>query len=376
MGGVLRALGTLHGTRWISALCAAGWVAVAYYLAARLGLGLLSAPSDVAVFWPASGMAAGIFILSNRRVRPAIVVGVIVGTVAANLMSDRHVWTALFKGFCNAGEAVLVAWLIEHWFGRPFAFNDLRRVLAFVVAACFGAAASALGGAPIMNIIHTTAPFWDVWRAWFLSDGVGIVTVAPLVVALGQIWRKPPSRAELIEALGVLSVLALIVGQAVAHPTGSWLSFDADAVALPFLLWLVARCEPTFGIAGAFIVSLTVIYATIFGIGHLGDAAVPIEERVSGAQVVIMMVTLFTLTLAALFAQRKDAEERLAKKSAALAHLHEISSRLWVKRDLRQALDEILAGAIELLGADMGAIRILDATQGMLKIEAHRGFEQ
>jgi PAS domain S-box-containing protein len=199
--------------------------------------------------------------------------------------------------------------------------------------------------------------------------------VAPLVISLGQAWNRPPSRAESIEAAGVLSLLFLIVSLAVTHPTGSWLSFDADAVALPFLLWLVARCEPTFAIAGAFIVSLTVISATIFGIGHFGDAGVPIAERVGGAQVVIVMITLYTLTLTALFAQRKDAEERLAKKSAALAHLHEISSRLWVKRDLRQALDEILAGAIELLGADMGAIRMWNSVRGMLRIEAHRGFK-
>jgi len=59
-----------------------------------------------------------------------------------------------------------------------------------------------------------------------------------------------------------------------------------------------------------------------------------------------------------------------------LARLHDVSSRLWLERDLRHALDEILAGAIELLGADMGIIRILDPTRYVLKIEAHRGFKQ
>jgi PAS domain S-box-containing protein len=59
-----------------------------------------------------------------------------------------------------------------------------------------------------------------------------------------------------------------------------------------------------------------------------------------------------------------------------LARLHEVGSRLWLKRDLRQALDEILAGAIELLNADMGTIWILDTTRGKLKIEAQRGFTQ
>jgi PAS domain S-box-containing protein len=341
-----------------------------------LGLALLSAPSDVAVFWPASGIATGIFVLSGRRVRLSLVVGVIVGTVAANLMSDRNTLTSVFKGLCNAGEAVLVAELIERWFGRPFAFDDLRRVLGFVVAACLGAAASAVGGAATMTLFHTAAPFWDVWRAWFWADGVGIVMLAPLVIGAGQAWRKLPSRAQSIEGVGVLSLVSLIGLHAITHPTGSWLSFDPDSVVLPLLLWLIARCPPIFGIAGAMIESMAAVWALTFGIGHLGDANVPITERVSGAQAVILMVTLYTLVLAALFAQRRESEAQLAKKSAALARLQDISSRLWLKHDLSQALDEILVGAIELLGADMGIIRILDPTRGVLKIEAHRGFKQ
>ena len=395
MGFALKALDTLHGTKRhhfanahvatgsIAVLGAAAGAAVAYYLAARLGLALLSTPSDVAVFWPASGLAAGILILSNRRWWPAIAIGIVAGTVAANLISDRNVWTSLLKGYCNAGEAYLVAALIERWFGRPFAFVDLRRVLGFVAAACLGAAASALGGAATMTLFHSAAPYWDVWRAWFLSDGIGIVMVAPLLIGLGQAWNRPPPWAESIEAAGVLSLLALISWHAVTHPTGSWLSFDPDAVVLPLLLWLVARCAPAFGIAGAFIVSLTVIWATTFGIGHFGDAAVPIAERVSGAQVVILMVTLYTLVLAALFAQRDQAEEGLrqsenllTRKSVALTRLHEASSHLWRKRDLRMVLDEILAGAMELLNADMGHIQILVPHRGVLEIAAHRGTPQ
>jgi hypothetical protein len=67
------------------------------------------------------------------------------------------------------------------------------------------------------------------------------------------------------------------------------------------------------------LVSLTVIYATIFGIGHFGDAAVPLAERVRGAQVVMVMVTFFTLVLVALFAQRRENEAQLAKKRVPLS---------------------------------------------------------
>jgi integral membrane sensor domain MASE1 len=89
---------------------------------------LRAAPSDVALFWPASGVAAGLLIALGRRARPAVVIGVVVGTIAANVLSDRTLATSTLKAFCNAGETVLMAWLLERWFGPHFTFGDLYRV--------------------------------------------------------------------------------------------------------------------------------------------------------------------------------------------------------------------------------------------------------
>ena len=317
--------------------------------------------------------------------RPALVIGVVVGTVAAGLMSDRSLLTALFNGSLNAGEAFLVAWLLEWWFGQCFAFVDLRRVVGFLVAACLASAISGIGGAATMTLLHpeTAAQYWDVWREWFLSSWVGLVVVAPLVIGIAQTWRTPPSQEEWLEGIAALSLTVVACAYTMAQKTGSWLSFAPGALVLPLLLWLTARCQPAFGIAGAFLACVAIICATTFGIGRFGDAAVPIMQRVTGAQLAMMTLTLSTLVLAVLFAQRKRAEEdlrqsegQLAKERTMLARLHEVGSRLWLKRDLRQALDEILAGAIELLKADMGTIRILDGTRGVLKIEAQRGFTQ
>src|SRR5262249_9505492 len=137
---------------------AAGAVAMTYFLSARLGLVLLSDPSDVAVFWPASGIAAGILIASGRRALPALAICVVIGTVAAHVMSDRSFLAALCKGFCNTGEAVLAVWLLDRWFARPFQFADLRRVAGFLAAAALATATSAVGGAATMTLLHTAAP--------------------------------------------------------------------------------------------------------------------------------------------------------------------------------------------------------------------------
>jgi PAS domain S-box-containing protein len=361
----------------------AGGFAIIYFLAARLGLNLLSASSGVAVFWPGSGIAFGILVIFGRSARPSLVIGIVVGTLAANLMSDRTFFASLCKGFCNAGEATLAAWLLERWFGFPFRFGDLHRVAGFLAAAVLATAASAIGGAATMTLLHTAAPYWDVWCAWFLSGVVGIVAVAPLVIGLGEVWREPPSQAEWIEGLGALAVFTLIAMYVETHPTGSWLSFSPGILLLPPLLWLTACCPPTFPIAGAFVGSILVICAITYGMGQFGDPGIPILERVRGAQATVVTGTIFILCLTALFAQRKEAEERLresqgrlVKERAMLARLHEVGSRLWLKGDLSRALDEILAGAIELLGADTGIIRILDPTRGVLKIEAHCGIKQ
>jgi integral membrane sensor domain MASE1 len=199
-------------------------IGIVYFLAARIGWALLFMPSGVAVFSPASGVAAGVLMAFGRRARPALVMGVVAGAVAANLVSDRNLWTGLFEGFCNAGEAVLLVWLLERWFGPSFAFSDLRRALGFFAAALLAAAASAFGGAAIMTSFHTAAPFWEVWRAWFLSDVIGITTTAPLVAGLVRMRHELPSRGELIAGLGLVSLMALLTAHMVTHPTDSWLS--------------------------------------------------------------------------------------------------------------------------------------------------------
>jgi len=59
-----------------------------------------------------------------------------------------------------------------------------------------------------------------------------------------------------------------------------------------------------------------------------------------------------------------------------LSELNELSSRLWHSGTLQEGLDEMLAAVIELLGAPMGNVQILDPEHGVLRIAAHHGFDR
>jgi hypothetical protein len=163
---------------WDVAIATGVFTAIAYFLGARLGLVLLTELEGVAVFWPASGVAAGILIALGPRARAPVAIGVIVATIAANLLGDRNLWASIFSGLCNAGEATFTAWLVARWFGQPFRLDHLNCVLGFLLAAAFGAATAAIGGAITMRLFHTTAPVLSIWSVWFASDGLGIVTSA------------------------------------------------------------------------------------------------------------------------------------------------------------------------------------------------------
>jgi PAS domain S-box-containing protein len=72
----------------------------------------------------------------------------------------------------------------------------------------------------------------------------------------------------------------------------------------------------------------------------------------------------------------RNNEARSAAEAHALARLNELSSRLWRMRSLREGLEEMLTATIELLGADLGNVQMLDGESGVLVIAAQRGFKQ
>lgn len=66
-------------------------VGIAYFLAARLSLVLLTKPDGVAVFWPAAGVASGLLIALGPSARWSVAAGTMVATVLANLyLSNRY----------------------------------------------------------------------------------------------------------------------------------------------------------------------------------------------------------------------------------------------------------------------------------------------
>jgi PAS domain S-box-containing protein len=302
--------------RWASGIALAAAVSMAYFLAAQLSLRLLMQPDGVAVFWLSGGITSGVLIALGPRARWPVAAGAVAGDLVPSLLSG---WAAVAVGLCNAAEALIAAGLIQYYFGTSFTLSRLRPVVGFLVAAVVATAISGIGGAIVYKLSSSpTAPILTTWWHWFASDALGIISLAPLVIGVAAAMREPPPRNELIEGGAALALLAGMTGVIISLPHQPWESVVPNALLFPMLLWLAARCRPVFAAAGAFMVAFTVVWTTIFGIGHFGDPGLPIVDRILEAQAVIMVVTVGSFVLAALFAERRRQEAVLLESETRL----------------------------------------------------------
>lgn len=344
--------------RWINSVGLAIAVGIAYFLAARLSLFLLTKPDGVAVFWPAAGVSSGVLIALGSRALLPVIAGTMAATLVANLLGDRNVWSAIFFALSNALEAGLVAALIERYFGQPFSLDRLRNVIGLLAATIVATAISGIVGTLGFRLFHSSpASFLTIWHHWFLSDAIGIVTVAPLLIGLGVAVRDPPPHTEVSEGAAVLVMLIIASGTIVLLPREPWMAVLPAGLFFPLLLWVTARCRPVFAAAAAFIVALTVVWATTFDIGILGDQSLPVTQRILVAQASILTASFCALVLAALFAERKANELRLAHSNLMLER--ERDNKLMNMQAVTAAMAHELKQPLTAISANSEAVQMV-----------------
>lgn len=299
---------------WAPVIALGAALTCAYYLAAQLGVALMSETEHVAVLWPASGVAVGVLMALGRRARAPVTAGVLVATVAVNLEAGRAVWAAFAFGLCNAGEALLAAWLVKRWCGRQFKFDDWRGLCGFLAAAVLAPVAAAFVAAVVMQQLYAVGPLLHIWRVWAAADALGIIIVAPVLVGLYHLAAEPMARQEAFEGTAAIVLVAATSSAIFGAPPGSALAETPPAVLFPLLLWIAARCRPVFAAVAAAVVAAVLIGTTTFRIGDFSGLGVAVNT----VQLLMLIGSLCILSLSALFAERRRNEAALRESNERL----------------------------------------------------------
>jgi len=332
---------------WLRSIGIAAAVGAAYFLAAQLSNSFLITPETV-IFWPAAGISSGLLISLWSIARWPVLAGVMVATAAANLLRHFGVATTAVWVLGNTAEPLIIAGLVQHYFGAHFKIDRLYCVLGLFAAAVAGTAVASTWWTfvyywPFASLNEPTA----AWLHWIVSDFAGIISVAPLVIGIATVLRRPPAWREAIESMAALAVLGAMSGVIVSMPLGLWETVVPAALVFPILLWLAARWQPVFSAAGVFIVSMSVALTAIYGLGHFSDSGLSIGTRVLQTQAVILVVAFGTAVLAALFAEWRESEARLASANTLLEDERErlAHSNLMLQRERNNKLMSLHAVA-------------------------------
>src|SRR3954452_16158888 len=182
-------------------------IALAYYLAGRLGFELAYLNGAVAALWPPAGLGLAVLVLYGPRAVPGIVIGdLFLGDYSTPL------GTVLAQTVGNTVALVVAAQLLLRLTHGRRALDRVSDVLAFIAAALVAALISAAFGplALRLGVVIPTDELGAVFRTWTLGDAAGVLVVAPAVLTWAAADVIGVRRRDLVEAAILLVVLVVL----------------------------------------------------------------------------------------------------------------------------------------------------------------------
>ncbi len=289
-------------------------VALAYFVAGKLGLRLAFVHASATAVWPPTGIALAALLILGRRAWPAVAVG----AFFVNLTTAGSVGTSLAIAFGNTLEALIGASLVGRFGRGTRAFERPEDVFRFAALAALASTATA-AVVGVTSLCAAGYAEWQRWSSialtWWLGDAGGDLIVAPLLV----LWSRPSevrwTRDRWIEAATLLTAL-VVVGEAVFGGTTALgrAHYPLEFVAFPILVWSAFRFGPRETSTATFVLASVAIVGTLNGFGPFARETPNVSLLLLQACVGLMSVMALALAAAVLEQKRSHEAIRSAEE--------------------------------------------------------------
>ncbi len=321
-------------------------LAVAYHLAARLGLEMAFLQMNTSPVWPPTGIALAALLIFGYKLWPGIYLGVLLGS----LLTGAQLNIALGIAFGNTLEALAGVYFLKRFIGFRNPIDRIRDV----VGLAFFSVPSTIIGATIgtTTLILAGAVDWHgfgaIWSTWWIGDLLGALVVAPVLLVWITTAPLPSKKSKYIEGAG-LSVLIILVTYYVfsSQPLVGVLHQALIYAIFPFTIWAALRFSQHGATIAILLVSGIAIWGTVQGLGSLSLGTK--NESLILLQTFLAAVSLTSLMLAAGTIERSKANKQLHALSQRLMKAQE-EERLYLSRELHDESGQLLAALTVQLG--------------------------
>ncbi len=315
---------SLRRTAVVALLVCAG-----YYFTARIGFAFALQPGSVSTLWMPNSILLVALLLVPPRLWWIVLLAAFPAHVAAELQSGVPTAMALSWFFSNSVQALIGAVSIYTLIDAPLGFDSFRHLVIFLLLGAFLAPflSSFLDIALVKLNGWGTGAYWDSWRIRFFSNVLATVTLVPVIVtwstsgikaALSAPLKRYLEASFLVVGLFVVGIVVFTSQHGITDRTPSLLYWP-----LPFLLWAAVR----FGPQGASMCLLLVMFLAISGATHGQGPFVANSsaENALSIQGFLIVVSIPLMSLAAVIAERKQAEEALRQSEARVARTEDFA---------------------------------------------------
>jgi len=291
-------------------------LAAAYFGAAKLGFLTAFVNGNVTPIWPPAGIALCGLLLFGLRLWP----GVALGATLATFSTGAPLLAALGTGVGNTLGPVAGAYLLQRFVGLHPSMDRLRDVLGLVgLAAMLSTTISATLGVACLAAFGVLpwSIYGVVWHTWWLGDAMGVIVIAPLVLAWAADRRLSLGPRRIAEAaalmVGLLFVSELVFGRLMPITVSrAPLAF----IVFPFIVWAALRFGPRGAVTAVAITLSFAVWGTAHGRGPFQRGT--LNESLLLLHAFMSIVAVTAMVLAAISAEREGARRALQELNAAL----------------------------------------------------------
>lgn len=324
-------------------VAAAAAFATLYYVTAEL-TSSLAGDVGIAVLWPASGVYLGVMLVAPRHLWAALALGAGLGSLVAYSHAGSSLELSIAFAVPSSAEGLLGAVLIERIVRGRFRLGGLHDVSALVVGSTVATALVALSAGAVAAQTFGVS-FAESWLRWWSADALGVLAVAPLVVALVHSRGQRPTGAELRFCAGAIAVGGLAVW---AQPSGG-AAMAGGALVLPVLLWAGWRWGPRPASVGGAAVALAAMNLASTS-DLLGSGS--IDSDVHVLQAFLAALLLSSLSFAAAVADWRVERVAAVRSSRRLRTITDSSPDAYVTVDSSGLITGWSARAQAMFGID------------------------
>jgi diguanylate cyclase (GGDEF)-like protein len=335
-------------------------VAVAYLLLAQCIDWLNDPLRNGAAFWPAAGVTVAALLVVPTRHWWMVLSAVLACESGVNLAHGLAPGPAVVWGVANALEPLVGAALVRRVLSRS-SLTSVRQLLLFLafaagVAPAVAAAVGAVAAVPTLGV-----PWVETWVRWTVGDALGVLVMAPPLLAWHERGRVPRSLAE----RSAVTVAVAAGAALVLHDGGPTWGALLPYLTLPALVWAATR----FGMRGATLAGLLTAHVAnlALALGQGPFAGTSGTDATTALQLSLGITVGTGLVLAALAADLsgRDEVERVLGHQAAHDHLTGLPNRVLLHERLAQVLDRAEPGrAVGVLFLDLDRFKAVNDSLG------------